>query len=189
MSRTDGKLTATDALYIQQLITALKKVPHVEQVRDLGTSPDGVANQIQTLSDINAGQDGPSKTLIGDLRTAVRSVRAPPGIQTNVAGQVADQIDLEAKSGNTAQRVQLLSIVFILILLIFIFRSPLAPLITLLPAVLISQFAGRVVAELTHVGLQVSSLSQIMLIILVLGAGTDYALFLIFRVRRRSGPA
>ena len=64
-----------------------------------------------------------------------------------------------------------------------------APLITLLPALLISQFAGRVVAELTHAGLQVSSLSQIMLIILVLGAGTDYALFLIFRVREevRSG--
>jgi putative drug exporter of the RND superfamily len=183
VSRTDGKLTAADAAYIQALVKVLATVPHVKQVRDLGSSPDGVANQIQTLSDINAGQDGPAKKLIGDLRAAIGGVRAPPGIQTNVAGQLADQIDLEAKSGNTAQRVQFLSIIFILLLLIFIFRSPLAPLVTLLPAVLISQFAGRVVAELTHAGLQVSSLSQIMLIILVLGAGTDYALFLIFRVR------
>jgi putative drug exporter of the RND superfamily len=189
-SRT-GKLTAADAGYVQALIVALGKVKHVTQVRDLGSSPDGVANQIQTLSDINLGQDGPAKTLIGDLRTAIHGVRAPPGVQTNVAGQVADQIDQESKSGNTAQQIQLLSVVFILILLILIFRSPLAPLITLLPALLISQFAGRVVAELTHAGLQVSSLSQIMLIILVLGAGTDYALFLIFRVREeiRSGLA
>jgi RND superfamily putative drug exporter len=48
-----------------------------------------------------------------------------------------------------------------------------------------------VVAELTHAGLQVSSLSQIMMIILVIGAGTDYGLFLIFRVREeiRNGLA
>jgi putative drug exporter of the RND superfamily len=183
VSRVDGQLTAADAAYIQELITALHKVRHVVEVRELGNSPDGVANQIQTLSDINLGQDGPSKTLVNDLRAAIQGVRAPPGIQTNVAGQLADQVDQEAKSGNTAQQVQLLSIVFILILLVVIFRSPLAPLITVLPAILISEFAGRVVAELTHVGLQVSSLSQIMLIILVLGAGTDYALFLIFRVR------
>jgi RND superfamily putative drug exporter len=189
VSQRNGKLTNADALYVQQLVTVLSKVKHVTQVRDLGTSPDGVANQIQTLSNINLGQDGPSKTLVDDLRTAIHGLRAPPGVQTNVAGQLADQVDQEAKSGNTAEQVQLLSVVFILILLIIIFRSPLAPLITLLPALLISQFAGRVVAELTHAGLQVSSLSQIMLIILVLGAGTDYALFLIFRVREeiRSG--
>ncbi len=189
VSSTTGKLTASDVPYVEQLIAALGTVPSVKVVRDLGTSPDGVANQIQTLSDINLGQDGPSKKLIDDLRVAIRALHPPPGVQTNVAGMLADQIDQQAKSGNTAEQVQLLSVVFILILLIIIFRSPLAPLITLLPALLISQFAGRVVAELTHAGLQVSSLSQIMLIILVLGAGTDYALFLIFRVREeiRSG--
>jgi putative drug exporter of the RND superfamily len=191
VSRTDGTLTAADAAYVQQLVATLAKVPHVKQVRDLGQSPDLVATQIQTLSNINLGQDAPSKTLIDDLREAVRGVPAPPGVQTNVAGQLADQIDVEAKSGNTGQRVQLLSVVFILVLLILIFRSPLAPLVTLGPAFLVTQLAGRIVAQLTHVGLQVSSLSQIMLIILVLGAGTDYGLFLIFRVREeiRSGLA
>ncbi|HEX3824518.1 MAG TPA: MMPL family transporter [Mycobacteriales bacterium] len=189
VSATSGKLTAADAPYVQSLITALGKVNHVKQVRDLGSSPDGVANQIQTLADINLGQDGPSKTLVDDLTTAVKSVRAPPGVRTNVAGQLADQIANEEKSGNTANKIQFLTLIFIFLLLVLIFRSPLAPLITLLPALLISLFAGRVVAELTHAGLQVSSLSQIMLIILVLGAGTDYALFLIFRVREeiRSG--
>jgi RND superfamily putative drug exporter len=184
-----GKLTAADAEYVQQLVVTLGKVKHVTQVRNLGSSPDGIAVQIQTLADVSFGQDGPLKTLVGNLRVAIHSVRAPPGVQTHLAGQVADQVDQQAKSGNTAQRVQLLALVFILILLIIIFRSPLAPVITLAPALLISQFAGRVVAELTHAGLQVSSLSQVFLVILVLGAGTDYALFLIFRVREeiRSG--
>jgi putative drug exporter of the RND superfamily len=189
VARTNGTLTASDAVYVQQLVVALSKVKHVTQVRDLGTSPDGVAVQIQTLANVSFGEDGPLKTLVGNLRVAIHGVRAPPGVQTHLAGQVADQIDQEAKSGNTAQRVQILALIFILILLVFIFRSPLAPLITLAPALLISQFASRVVAELTHAGLQVSSLSQIFMVILVLGAGTDYALFLIFRVREeiRSG--
>ena len=43
--------------------------------------------------------------------------------------------------------------------------------------------AGPVVAEASKAGLQVSSLTQIMLLILILGAGTDYGLFLVFRVR------
>jgi RND superfamily putative drug exporter len=39
------------------------------------------------------------------------------------------------------------------------------------------------VAEAAHHGLKVSPLAQILLIVLVLGAGTDYGLFLVFRVR------
>jgi RND superfamily putative drug exporter len=183
LERQGGPLKSSDAAYVQQLLAALGKVKHVKQVRDLGSSPDGVAVQIQTLSDVGFGQVGPLKTLVGGLRHAIAGVRAPPGVEAHLAGQVADQIDTQAKSGNTGQQVQLLSVVFILILLVLIFRSPLAPLVTLAPAVIVSQFAGRVIAELTHAGLQVSSLSQIMLIILVIGAGTDYGLFLIFRVR------
>jgi putative drug exporter of the RND superfamily len=76
-----------------------------------------------------------------------------------------------------------LSVLFILLLLIAIFRAPLTPLVTLVPAILVSALAGRVVAEFTKIGLQVSSLSEIMLTVLILGAGTDYGLFLIFRVR------
>jgi RND superfamily putative drug exporter len=186
-----GPLTAADAAYVQRLVAALGKVAHVTQVRDLGSSPDGLAVQIQTLSDVSFGQDGPLKTLIGDLRAAINGVRAPPGVQTHLAGQVADQVDEETKSGNTAGQVQLLALIFILILLVIIFRSPLAPLITLAPALLVSQLAARVVAEFARAGLSVSSLSQVFLVILVLGAGTDYALFLIFRVREeiRSGLA
>ena len=43
--------------------------------------------------------------------------------------------------------------------------------------------SGPLVAEAAHAGLKVSQLAQLMLIVLVLGAGTDYGLFLVFRVR------
>jgi RND superfamily putative drug exporter len=74
-------------------------------------------------------------------------------------------------------------VVFILILLLLIFRSLLAPLITLIPAFLAVAVSGPLVAEAAHAGLKVSQLAQLMLIVLVLGADTDYGLFLVFRVR------
>jgi RND superfamily putative drug exporter len=183
VSHNNGKLTATDQKYVQQLLVALKHVKHVKLTRDLGNSPDGVAAQIETLSAINVAQNGPSKKLVDDLRAAIKTVRAPPGTAAHLAGPVPDQVDQQAKSGDAGAQIEGLSAVFILILLILIFRSPLAPLLTLIPALLVSTLAGRIVAELTHAGLQVSSLSQFMLLILVIGAGTDYGLFLIFRVR------
>jgi len=74
-------------------------------------------------------------------------------------------------------------VIFILVLLLLIFRSLLAPLITLVPAFLAVAISGPLVAEAAHAGLKVSQLAQLMLIVLVLGAGTDYGLFLVFRVR------
>ena len=54
--------------------------------------------------------------------------------------------------------------------------------------------AGPLVAEAAKHGLQVSPIAQLLLIVLVIGAGTDYGLFLVFRVReelraRRHGTA
>ena len=43
--------------------------------------------------------------------------------------------------------------------------------------------SGPLVGEAAKHGLQVSPLAQFLLIVLVLGAGTDYGLFLVFRVR------
>ena len=43
--------------------------------------------------------------------------------------------------------------------------------------------SGPLVAEAAQGGLKVSQIAQLMLIVLVLGAGTDYGLFLVFRVR------
>jgi RND superfamily putative drug exporter len=76
-------------------------------------------------------------------------------------------------------------VVFIIILLLLIFRAALAPLITLVPAFIAITIAGPLVAEAAQAGLKVSQLAQILLIVLVLGAGTDYGLFLVFRVREQ----
>jgi RND superfamily putative drug exporter len=104
---------------------------------------------------------------------------------------VAAQADVSRGGQRTVDLGQDLSILFILALLIVVFRSLLAPLLALAPAVLVTQLAGPVIAEASKAGLPVTSLTQIMLLILTLGAGTDYGLFLVFRVREelRAGRA
>ena len=81
----------------------------------------------------------------------------------------------------------MLSVVFILLLLLLAFRSTLAPFVTLAPAALALAVASPIIAESTKAGVQISSLLQLLLTALVLGAGTDYGLFLIFRYRENLG--
>ena len=68
-------------------------------------------------------------------------------------------------------------------LLVLIFRSLTLALVTIAPAVFSVIISGPLVAEAAQHGLQVSPLAQYLMIVLVLGAGTDYGLFLVFRVR------
>ncbi|HWE91226.1 MAG TPA: MMPL family transporter [Pseudonocardiaceae bacterium] len=190
VSRPGGPLTTADQDAIGELQQALKRTPGVITVKDLGRSPDGQAEQLQTLSNPSGGMNA-QQTLVTDLRSSLSTVALPSGLQAHLAGSVATSVDTQAKSGSSGNQVQLLSIVFIIALLLLIFRALLAPLITLLPAFLVVTMAGPLVAEATHAGLKVSSLAQFMMIVLVLGAGTDYGLFLVFRVREemRAGLA
>jgi RND superfamily putative drug exporter len=181
---TQGTLTAAEQAWLQKLQQDLGKVPTVVKVRDLGHSPDGQAAQLQVLSNVSQGGAGNGlTTLVKDLRGAIARDGPPSGLDVHLAGAVAIQVDQQAKSGSTDSQIQLLSIVFIIGLLLLVFRALLAPLVTLIPAFLAVTISGPLVAEAAHHGLKVSPLAQILLIVLVLGAGTDYGLFLVFRVR------
>ncbi|TVY99872.1 MMPL family transporter [Trebonia kvetii] len=188
-----GSFSAADQTWLNgTLVPDLAKVKTVTKVRELGQSavpgPNGVAGQaaqIQVLSDVSTNDENAMTKLIDDLRATIASAHPPAGMQVHLAGQLAINADQQKQSGSTGNQVQALSFVFILLLLLVIFRSLLAPLITVIPALVSVSIAGPIIAELANHGLKVSQLSQLLLIVLVLGAGTDYGLFLVFRVRER----
>ncbi len=190
-ARTSAPLTAADQAWLTGLQKDLRAVHTVTVVRDLGVSPDGHAVQVEALSNVSQGDSTAVTNLVNGLRSAISRAGPPQGLSVHLAGAIPVAVDQQKQTGNTGNQIQGLSVVFIIILLLLIFRAALAPLITLLPAFIAITIAGPLVAEAAQAGLKVSQLAQILLIVLVLGAGTDYGLFLVFRVRealrRRDG--
>ncbi len=191
IARSSGTLTATDMAAIERLAAGLVKVTDVQQVKDLGVSRDGQAVQLQVLASVSLDAQGPAQHLADGLRHVIQSGALPRDLHAHLAGQLATQVDVNRTSQQAGNLGQDLSILFILVLLLVVFRSLLAPLLTLAPAVLVTQLAGPVIGAASQAGLQVSSLTEIMMLVLTLGAGTDYGLFLVFRVREelRAGQA
>ena len=187
---TTGSFSAADQAYIGTLVTDLGKVPTVVKVREVGQSQvpgpngvDGQAAQIQVQSNVSTGSENGVTDLVGNMRAAIAASSPPAGMHVHLTGQFAINVDQQKQSGKTGDQVQSAAFFFIIILLLIIFRSLFAPFITVIPALLSVSIAGPIIAELANHGLKVSQLSQLLLIVLLLGAGTDYGLFLVFRVR------
>lgn len=175
-------LTADDNLAIEAIKAKVSKVAEVTEIRDLGPSADGEAHELLVgISGAGFGQQ--VLAIVSNIRTAVAGVSLPSGAQANLAGELAAQVDQESSNTKGQNSTEKYTILLIIVLLLVVFRAVLAPIVTLLPAGLALMLAQPVIAESTKIGVQVGFITQILLIVLLLGAGTDYGLFLVFRMR------
>ena len=181
--RTGNLTGAAELAALARVIAAVRSVPKVDSARAIAISADGKAAQILVRAHINAADITDQKTLIAKIERALVSAHAPPGVELALAGAVATNVANQASSQRTGSETQTFTFVFIIVLLLLIFRSVLAPLLTLLPAGFSLVVAMRLIGELGAHGLKISEITELLLIILILGAGTDYGLFLVFRVR------
>ncbi len=190
-ARQNGQLTSADSAALTSLQAKLKADPSVVRIIDLGQSvtgqsgPAGQGSEFVVLvhqlgGDPNAGLD-----LVNGLRKVIHQTPRPAGLQVHLAGSIAVQVDQQKASGNQGNQLQLYVPLLIIVLLVLIFRSLTLALVTLVPAFLSVAISGPLVAEAAQHGLKVSPIAQFLLIVLVLGAGTDYGLFLVFRAREQ----
>lgn len=180
-TNNNASLSASDQQYVSTLESDISQVSGVQNVRTGGISADGQAEEFDVQVSGSANTDPTS--IITAIRSAITKAGTPSDLQVHLTGQLADSVDNAKKSGATNSQVQLGAVLFIIVLLVVIFRAPLAPIITLIPPLIVVTISGPVIAEAAKHGLKVSSLAQILLTVLIIGAGTDYGLFLIFRVR------
>jgi RND superfamily putative drug exporter len=180
----DGGLTTADNAAVDQLETQIRGVDQVKAVVDLGVSRDGAARQALIEASVIAFSAGPEASGVVDaIRSTFTAAVIPAGLQVHLTGRLAIQVDTVKASGSSQDQTQQLSLLFIVLLLLLAFRALLAPIVTLVPAAFVLVLSGPVIAEATKIGVQVSSITQLLLIVLILGAGTDYGVFLVFRVR------
>lgn len=116
------------------------------------------------------------------VRDIVDHTPAPPGIKAYVTGaapQVADQFETGDK-GTT--KVTLLTIGVIALMLLLVYRSVVTMLLMLVTVLIEMSAARGIVAFLANSGfIGLSTYSTNILTLLVIAAGTDYAIFLVGR--------
>ncbi|MEI7554795.1 MMPL family transporter [Candidatus Chlorohelix sp.] len=179
-SRNDAQLSADDQTAFATILTSVKSVAHVKNVRDQGISSDGKAHKALLEFDIGTGSPD-AENIINTIRTKFTSQNLPTGLSFNLTGQLASTVDNNKASADAQRLTQTLSNLAILIMLVLVYRAILAPILTLLVPVLV--LSGPVIAGLVTTGIiQASSVTQAILTILVLGAGTDYGMFLTLRM-------
>src|SRR5580693_3862826 len=138
IARGSGTVTTADAAAIGRLAARLATVANVQQVKDLGDSADRQAVQLEILAGLNLADTASPQHLVTGLRDAITASALPPGLHAHLAGPVPVQADA-SQAGQKAVTLGLgLSIVFIVALLLVVFRSLLAPLLPLAPALLVT---------------------------------------------------
>ena len=135
-----------------------------------------------TLTDNSLGTNGNYGAFSDSIDDWI-DTNAPEGIQTYMTGTVS-VIAMTAESiVNTVQSTLFVTLALVVVLLILIYRSPVSPFIPLTAVTLSYLITRGLVAFLAEDLLTVSSYADILLVVVIYGAGTDYCLFLISRFR------
>ena len=177
-----SKLSSNDQSEVTKLEKKIAKDNHVVSVSAQGLSKDGKATKAQVVFNVQTSSVDASPT-VAAVRSTISGFGLPSGLSGYLTGQLPSAVDNQNSQAHAQKLTEDLSLAVILIMLIIVFRAALAPLIILLPAELSLQMSGHIIAGLSTHGLQVSTVTQTMLVVLMLGAGTDYGLFLAMRVR------
>ncbi|KLI09034.1 membrane protein [Mycolicibacterium conceptionense] len=197
----DRTLGEPDRAYYRALAERLRtQTPGVESVMDLWDDPAAAAvfesrdHKAAYLMARLSGQLGSSTATeaVAALRGAVDLTDPPEGLRTHVTGPGASLVDEFAALDAQLARITVLTVGMIAALLLFVYRSPITAAVPLASVGLSLAVARPVVALLGEHGvIEVSVFSVALMSAMVLGAGTDYGIFLLGRYHenRRAGLA
>jgi RND superfamily putative drug exporter len=175
----DGGLGEADLAAVAQVAAEFAGVAGVAgEPSPPVVSPDGAAAQVVVPV---AGGDA------GDTVAALRELAgggAPEQVDMYVTGPAGFAADLGEAFGNIDSVLLVVTASVVALILLVVYRSPLLPLVVLAGAGLALGTASAVVYALVQVDLVIlNGQSQGIMLILVFGAATDYALLLVARYR------
>jgi putative drug exporter of the RND superfamily len=183
----DSGLTPADQAVIGSARTAVAGLAgHVAGLAAPGglqPSADGkaVAFTVNITGQANSGSV--DRAAVDAIRAAIAGPagRASAGLADAVTGPAA--VDADTNAGNQQTKLLLTALIIVAVILLLVYRSPILWLLPLLGAIAAIVVAQASAHGLANAGLTVSTLSADILIVLVFGAASDYALLLIHRYR------
>ncbi|MFZ0215152.1 MAG: MMPL family transporter, partial [Candidatus Dormiibacterota bacterium] len=191
-----GGLQSRDSQVAGRLATWFRQQSFAASVAPAVPSRDGKALLIQ----VTLARGGDAASNGAAIERHLAGLDLPPGVQATAIGNPVVNEDLATSTGGSIgdssgggasgllSPTRLVSLLLVLLVLAVVYRSPLAvitPLLTIFASLLvalgITGWAGL------HLALPFSSFSETFLFAAVLGAGTNYGLFLISRYREELG--
>jgi RND superfamily putative drug exporter len=115
---------------------------------------------------------------------------SPPGLSRAFTGSAAVGHDTHQATDLSIRNTTNTTIALVILILLVVYRSPLlamVPLVTIAFSVFASLRLIALLAAVPGLGFQVIDITQIFVVVVLFGAGTDYCLFLVARYREELG--
>ncbi len=159
-----------------QSVTSIFDQP---QLKDMLVSPDNTTMLMQVGFSETAFETKTMETV-----RAIRShLDGPTGLETYVSGQGGIAADLFESLTTSIERTTWITIALVIVLLLLIYRSPVASMVPLITIGIAFLVARGVLGYLAQAGVELWSQVDAFLIVLIFGVGTDYCLFIVSRFR------
>jgi putative drug exporter of the RND superfamily len=194
LERPDGPLTEADVEVLAELVGWARSEdapavlgPVTTHLDDPDLADTFVADDEQAVFFL-IGLEVPAYTppanqAVGAVRDRVAGTDLPPGVAAYTTGAAAVAADENVAIQSTLARTTWLSLVLVAGILLWVFRSPVAPIVPLATVATAFLVSRAVVTLLAQAGMDVSALYETFAVVIIFGAGTDYCLFLLARYR------
>ncbi|RBY81436.1 hypothetical protein DQ239_02295 [Blastococcus sp. TF02-09] len=178
-----GGVTDADLAAVQEDATDLGTLPELDG-EIVGPIPSEDGEALQLVAPLNVGPDGFDTIagLVDGIRDTVSD--GPDGLQSWVGGPAGNVADSAEAFEGIDSTLLFAALGVVIVILLFTYRSPVLWILPIVSAV-VALFCAQAVIYLLarYADLTVNGQSAGILTVLVIGAGTDYALLLVARYR------
>ena len=161
--------------------------------RLLGSSDDGPNQAVLSVVSLNSTNlSQKTQVSVGRILKWLDTHKPGPplGLSRVITGSAAVGYDTNVATDESIQNTTHTTIVLLILILLVVYRSPLlamVPLVTIALSVFASLRLIALLSEAPGLGFQVIDITQIFVVVVLFGAGTNYCLFLVARYREELG--
>lgn len=188
----DGAMSKSDQKNVNQTIRYLKRHKSELGIKSMLTPYENSATKKNLISkdkttelvQLNVSKKKSVSNINKQLTKAVKT----DGIRTYITGADILQDDFSGAIQDGIKKTEVISVIFIFIVLVLVFRSPIVPLISLLTVGVSFITAFSIVTNLVkNFNFPFSNFTQVFMVIVLFGIGTDYNILLYDRFKANLG--
>ncbi|MBD5432168.1 MAG: MMPL family transporter [Lactobacillus sp.] len=192
-NKKDGKLTQADKDRIDETIDYLRDNKKQLGIKSMMTPNDNAAAKSQLISKdkttevVQLSLSKNHSTVEKTNKALIKAVKTK-GLRTYVTGAEILQSDFSSSVQEGIKKTEIISVIFIFIVLVLVFRSPIVPLISLLTVGVSFITSFSIVTNLVkHANFPYSNFTQVFMVIVLFGIGTDYNILLYNKFKENLG--